>query len=65
MLALHPQILEKDGRKEFAILPYDEFQRISEDLADYQDLKDLRTAKSKEADAVTQSLSSVRAKLKI
>ncbi|MDT8390321.1 MAG: type II toxin-antitoxin system Phd/YefM family antitoxin [Lentisphaeria bacterium] len=65
MLALHPQILEKDGRKEFAILPYDEFQRMSEELADYQDLKDLRAAKSKEADAGTLSLAEAREELNL
>ena len=65
MLALHPQILEKDGRKEFAILPYDEFQRMSEELADYQDLKDLRAAKSKEVNADTLTLAEAREELNL
>jgi len=65
MIALHPQILEKDGRKEFAIIPYDEFQRMSEELADYQDLKDLRAAKSKEAEANTLTLAEAREELNL
>ena len=65
MLTLHPNILEKDGKKEFAVLPYDEFERVTEQLADYEDLKDLRTAKSKEGAAATKSLSEVRASLGI
>ena len=65
MLTLHPNILEKDGKKEFAILPYDEFERVAKELADYEDLKDLRGAKSKAGDGPTKSLSEVRAALGI
>jgi len=65
MLTLHPNILEKDGKKEFAVLPYDEFERIGEELADYEDLKDLRSSKSEEGAAPTKSLASVRAALGI
>jgi PHD/YefM family antitoxin component YafN of YafNO toxin-antitoxin module len=65
MLTLHPKILEKDGKKEFAILPYDEFTCIAEELADYEDLKDLRSAKVKEGAARTKSLSEVRTALGI
>ena len=64
-MTLHPKILEKDGKKEFAVLPYDEFERIAEELADYEDLKDLRAAKSKEGDAPGTPLSDVRAELEI
>ena len=65
MLELHPKILEKNGKKEFAVLPYEEFERISEELADYEDLKDLRTAKHKEQDAPSKPLSEVREDLGI
>jgi len=40
------QIIEKHGKKEFAIIPYKDFLRIQEDLEDYADLKDLRKAKN-------------------
>jgi PHD/YefM family antitoxin component YafN of YafNO toxin-antitoxin module len=65
MLTLHPNILEKDGKKEFAILPYNEFESIAEELADYEDLKDLRSAKAKEGAAQTKSLLEVRTALGI
>lgn len=65
MLTLHPKILEKNGKKEFAVLPYDEFERIAEELADYEDLKDLRAARAKEGDASGRPLSDVRSQLGI
>lgn len=49
MLTLHPNILEKDGKKEFAILPYEEFLRLQEELEDFEDIKELRAAKAVEA----------------
>lgn len=45
MLNLHPQILEKDGKRSFAVLTYEEFQEIQKTLADYEDLLALREAK--------------------
>lgn len=59
MLTLHPNILEKDGKKEFAILPYEEFQKIQEELEDFEDLRILREAKAAEANCSTISLSSL------
>lgn len=40
------QIIEKHGKKEFAVIPYKDFLRMQEDLEDYTDLKDLRKAKN-------------------
>ena len=57
MLTLHPNILEKNGIKEFAILPFDEFKQIKTELQDFEDLKDLREAKIKEKNAVGLTLS--------
>ena len=65
MLTLHPNILERDGKKAFAVLPYEEFQNLQEELDEYEDLKDLRAAKAEEADAPVDSLHSVRSTLKI
>ncbi|MBT3880830.1 MAG: type II toxin-antitoxin system Phd/YefM family antitoxin [Candidatus Scalindua sp.] len=45
MMTLHPQIIEKDGKKEFVVLPYEEFIVIKYELENYEDLKDLRDAK--------------------
>ena len=65
MVILHPNILERNGKKAFAILPYEEFKKIEEELDDFENLKLLRAAKAKEATASTTSLSSVRKRLKI
>ncbi len=39
------QIIEKDGKKEFVVIPYEDFLKIQETLEDYDDLKELRNAK--------------------
>jgi len=65
MLTLHPNILEKDGKKAFAVLPYEEFENLQEELDQYEDLKDIRAAKSREANAPVESLDSVRNALKL
>jgi len=59
MIELHPQIVTKDGEKQFVILPYDEFAAIQEALADIDDLNSLRTAKGEEHDAPTVPLEEV------
>lgn len=56
MIKLHPKILEKDGKKEFAVISYEELMKIQEDLDDYESLKALREAKTKETNAKTVSL---------
>ena len=40
------QIIEKHGKKEFAVIPYKDFLRMQEDLENYRDLFDLRKAKA-------------------
>ena len=65
MIALHPNILEKDGKKEFVVLPYEEFLKIQEELADYEDLRMLREAKLQEGSAPTISLSDLKKELDI
>jgi PHD/YefM family antitoxin component YafN of YafNO toxin-antitoxin module len=55
-MTIHAQILTRNGKKEFAILPYKEFLKMQETLEDYEDLKALRTAKAKEKSAKTVSL---------
>ena len=57
---LHPQIIKKDGKKEFVVLPYEEFLRLEEELADYHDLRALRKAQQEEQDAPTVSLAEVK-----
>jgi hypothetical protein len=53
MVNFHLKILEKNGVKQFAVIPYDEFLKIQQELDDYECLKALREAKAKEADVET------------
>jgi hypothetical protein len=57
------QIITKDGKKEFAIIPYADFLRIREDLEDYEDLRCLREAKKSEKKAPTVGLSALKKSL--
>lgn len=62
-MSIHPQVIEKEGKKEFVVLPYEEFLAIKENLEDYEDLKDLREAKAAEGDSPSTPLSDIRADL--
>ncbi|VAX34553.1 hypothetical protein MNBD_NITROSPIRAE03-1233 [hydrothermal vent metagenome] len=55
-MTIRPKILEKDGKKEFVVLTYEDFIKIQEELEDYEDLKVLREAKQEEANASTVDL---------
>lgn len=46
-MELHPQIIQKNGQNEFVILPFEEFEAITELLEDHEDLRMLREAKEK------------------
>lgn len=63
MVTIHPNILERDGKKAFVVLPYEEFVMIEEELQEYYDLKELRAAKAAEADSPTVPLSEVKKEL--
>jgi hypothetical protein len=60
---LHPEILTKNGRKEFAVLPYEEFVELQEWLTDIEDLLDLRAAKEAEQDSPTAPLAEIESQL--
>jgi len=50
MIELHPEILKKNGKDEFVVLPYEEFTALKDLLDDYEDLLDLRAAKKEQQD---------------
>lgn len=52
-MELNAQIIKKNGKNEFVVLPYDEFQKIQEELTSYEDLRCLREAKIAERNAPT------------
>jgi hypothetical protein len=65
MLKLHPEILAKNGKKEFVVLPYEEFVAIRERLADAEDLLKLRRAKKAERKKTSVPLAQVKRELKL
>ena len=65
MITLHANILERNGRKAFAVLPYEDFVRIQEELENFDDLRALRAAKAKEATSPTISLSEAKRQIRI
>jgi len=64
MAIVHAQIIRKNGKKEYAVLPYEEFLRIQEELEDYQDLRCLRGAKEMEKDASTIGMAELKKKIR-
>lgn len=63
MISLHPEIITKNGKKEFAVLPYEEFIALQELLADLEDLRDLRAAKQESSNEPSVSLEDVKTEL--
>jgi PHD/YefM family antitoxin component YafN of YafNO toxin-antitoxin module len=65
MVKLHPEILERDGKKQFVILRYEEYRAIREELEDLEDLRDLRRAKKLEGKSPGISFAEVGRRLRI
>jgi hypothetical protein len=63
MVNLHPQIIRQDGKKEYAVLPYEEFLKLQERLQDYEDLRSLREAKEAEKDEPTIGIDELKKKI--
>jgi hypothetical protein len=65
VLTIHPNILERDGKKAFVIFPYEEFMMMEETIQDFEDLKLLLAAKAEEANAPAVPLADVKKDLDI
>lgn len=63
MIELHPEILERDGKKQFVVLPYEEFEALQQLVGDLEDLRDLRGAKHDKGSLPTISLEQVKTEL--
>ncbi len=55
-MLLHPQVIEREGRKEFVVLPYEEFLQIQEALEDFEDLRELRKEREESLETPARSL---------
>jgi hypothetical protein len=53
MVTLNTQIIKKQGKNEYVVIPYDEFLKVQEELQNYEDLRCLREAKAVEKDSPT------------
>lgn len=53
-MQLNPQIIAKEGKEEFVVLPVEQYRMLIALVDDYEDLRDLRAAK--EASKAQQSI---------
>lgn len=60
MIDLNPEFLTKNGQKEFAVIPYEEFIKLQEFLEDLEDLQDLRKSKEEYKDSPNISFEEVK-----
>ena len=65
MITLHPEFLTTNGKREFVILPYEEFSSFQEALADAEDLRELRAAKLEEATSPPLSLQAIKVRYQV
>ena len=65
MIPLHPQFITKNGKKEFAVIPYAEFAALQEFIADMEDLMNLRAAKKEDGERPSVPLAEVKKMLKL
>jgi hypothetical protein len=53
MVTLNAQIIKKEGKSEYAVIPYEEFLKVQEELQKYEDLRCLRKTKAVERNSST------------
>ena len=64
MVSLRAQIIRKNGKKEYAVLPYEDFLKVQEELEDYDDLRCLREAQEAEKEAPTIGMAELKKKIR-
>ncbi|MBI3875999.1 MAG: type II toxin-antitoxin system prevent-host-death family antitoxin [Verrucomicrobia bacterium] len=62
MIDLHPEILSKNGKREFVVLPYEEFEALHEELEQLEDLRSLRAAKAEDTSAPSMTLNDAKSR---
>ena len=58
-MILTTQVIEKEGKKEFAVIPYHQFMIMKESLEDYEDLCLLREEKVFAKEEAARSLDDI------
>lgn len=59
-IELHPEFLTKNGSREFAVLPYAEYEALQEWLEDIEDILDLRQAREEDQGKSNFTIEEVR-----
>ena len=60
MFNINPELITKDGKPMFAVIPYEQFLVIKEMLENLADLLDLRAAKQEEYNQPAINLNNVK-----
>jgi hypothetical protein len=63
MIKLHPEILRRDGKEQFAVLPYEEFLAIQQLLEDIEDSRLIEEAKASDSGEPGVPLEEVKRRL--
>lgn len=63
MVTLNAQIIKKEGKNEYAVIPYEEFLKVQEELHNYEDLRCLREAKAAEKNAPTIGIDELKKRI--
>jgi len=63
-MGINAQLIKKNGKKEFVILPYMEFLQMQQTIEDYEDLVDLRKAKAETANEPSIPYNEIADKIK-
>jgi hypothetical protein len=64
-IELHPEFLTANGKRQFAVIPYEEFLALQEWIEDTHDLYLLRVAREENKDQPTYTIEEVRKDLGI
>ncbi|MDB5173404.1 MAG: Phd YefM [Phycisphaerales bacterium] len=65
MIKLHPEILRRDGKEQFAVLPYEEFVAVQELLEDLEDNRLIDEAKAQDTGEPGVSLEELKRRLDV
>jgi hypothetical protein len=63
MIELHPEILRRDGKDQFVVLPYEEFVALRDMLEDFEDLRLIDEAKAQDTGEPGITLEEVKRRL--
>jgi hypothetical protein len=62
-MTLHPEYITRGGKKEYAVLPYEEFLALQEEIEQAEDILALREARQENGNAPGISMSEMKNRL--